>query len=239
MKTTFYHTMKTIFFCFILLFFSAIVSAQQSAVISKTIYAPAINNIFVDDVKSDLSISYPIRKGYYNKDKSGEFYILITESFDGLNGADSLSKNLRILKVAKQGPLFTIKGEINDHVVGPDETSIWVWTRYCEFNDVDKDGLIDPILVYGSSAANGVNDGRLKILTWYKDRKVVIRHQNGTLDDERNTQVDPAFYNLPLVLQNRVRSIMLKLNDKTDIIFPYGWQKAMDKKKLKFDEQGG
>lgn len=210
---------------------------QTSPAVSTVLDKTAINEVFTNTLKSSLGINYPLRKGYYNKDKSGEFYILITESFDGIGEEkDTLSRNIKILKIAKHGSEFINIAEINDHV-NEHENSIWVWTKYCEFKDADQDGYIDPILVYGSSQPdNGIDAGRLKIITWYKGQKIVIRHQNGILDDERNTQVDAAFYKLPQVLQKSVRGIMKRLNEKTDIIFPYEWEKKMDKKRLKFDE---
>lgn len=46
------------------------------------------------------------------------------------------------------------------------EASIWFWTNYSGFADLDKDGLIDPILIYGTSGMNNTDDGRVKILTY-------------------------------------------------------------------------
>lgn len=237
--------MKTIYTCLIVVFFSIHTSYGQISVVlgqeltsSKVISGPAINKIFNKQLKSALGIRYPVRKGYYNKDKTGEFYFLLAESFDGLGEEDTLHKNIQILKVTRSGNQFVKTGEINDRVLGEDETSIWIWSRYCEFKDIDKDGYIDPVLIYGSSALNGISDGRLKIVTWYKGQKVILRHQNGTLDDERNFHIDPAFYRLPLVVQKRVRLIMKNLGENTAVIFPWGWEKKMDKKKLFIQEAG-
>lgn len=227
--------MKPIYFYLFLVLISANIFCKQAPAPSEPVLDQiAINKVFTNDLKSKLGINYPLRKGYYNKDKSGEFYILITESYDGYVDEDSLHKNLKILKIAKNDNDFVKTGEINDHITGEEETSIWVWSRYCAFIDVDQDGFIDPILIYGSSGGNGISDGRLKIITWYKDRKIVIRHQNSTLDDDRHTQVDKAFYNLPLSLQKKVRSMMEGLEEKTEVIFPSDWKKAMDRKKLTF-----
>jgi hypothetical protein len=128
--------------------------------------------------------------------------------------------------------------EINDFILKEkDESSIWFWTKYCDFKDIDEDGIIDQILVFGTSGLNGYDEGRIKILLVYKGQKIVIRHQNGVLDFERNTQVDQAFYSLNLSLQNRIKEIMQKMIENNHAIFPYGWQDAMKKQKLKFDEK--
>ena len=81
--------------------------------------------------------------------------------------------------------------------------SIWFWTKYCLFEDINKDRLIDPIFVYGTSGDNYTGDGRLKILIYYKDKKIAIRHLNGTIDFERKTKVDQSFYDLPVAIQER------------------------------------
>ena len=103
-------------------------------------------------------------------------------------------------------------------------------------SDFDKDGLIDPIIIYGTSGNNGTEDGRIKILIYYKGKKHAIRHQNGSLDFERNTQVDADFYNLPISIQKHVRKVMKKMTDNNHAIFPYGWEENMDAKKTYFDE---
>ena len=78
-------------------------------------------------------------------------------------------------------------------------------------NDYNGDGLVDPILEYGTFGINGTSD-------------------------ERNTQVDELYYQLPTGIQNRVQKIMESITDNDHGIFPYGWQTAMKNQKLRFDE---
>ncbi len=118
-----------------------------------------------------------------------------------------------------------------------EETSIWFWTKYISLADIDKDGLSDPIIVYGTSGINGTQDGRIKILIFYKGAKRAIRHQNGILDSERNTQVDSVFYTLPVEIQGYVKGLMRKMMGDNKTLFPSGWEDALQKKKIKIDER--
>lgn len=118
----------------------------------------------------------------------------------------------------------------------PEEYSIAFWDTYMSFDDIDGDGLVEPILVYGTSALNGIDDGRVKILTYYKGRKLAIRHQSGVLDFDRNTQVDSALYELPTQIQTHLINLMEKIAEDKEVIFPAGWREAMKKEKTFFDE---
>ena len=92
-------------------------------------------------------------------------------------------------------------------------------------------------MVYGTSGDNGLDDGRLKILVYFKNKKFAVRHQNGVLDFERNTRIDSAFYLLPGEIINSVTSIMKNIIDNDQAIFPNGWEKAMDGKKTYIEER--
>jgi hypothetical protein len=118
-----------------------------------------------------------------------------------------------------------------------DESSIQFWTKYIDFNDYNSDGLVDPIIIYGTSAANGYDDGRIKFIIYYQGQKIAIRHQNGILDYERETQVDKAFYKLPLPLQTSIKQKMESMMKNSHAIFPAGWQAAMRNKKIRFSER--
>ncbi|MEO8146955.1 MAG: hypothetical protein ABI723_04920 [Bacteroidia bacterium] len=198
--------------------------------------------IFNDKVKTKFNISYPIFKVYSYKDKSGEFYLVLTESNDSITiDKDTLHSNIKAFNLIKSNTGLVKKWEINDFKIKQInneglETSISFLTKYCEFQDIDNDNIIDPILVYGSAGINGYGDGRIKILIFYKEQKITIRHQNGILDFWRNTKVDKAFYSLPLVLQNHVKDLMQKMVGSDLTNFPDGWQDAMSKHKLYFDE---
>lgn len=200
------------------------------------------SKIFSESLNNKLGIKFPIYKVYQCNDASGKYYIVFTESNDKIvDKNDTINTQIKAFKIAENQNKYAVKWEMTDYIKKPsttdyEENSIWFWTKYAAFNDIDQDGFIEPILVYGTSGMNYTSDGRVKILIYYKDKKIAIRHQNGVLDFERNTQVDKQFYELPKKIQEYVKSIMKKISEDDNAIFPHGWEDNMRKHKLQFDE---
>lgn len=197
--------------------------------------------VFNPDVRKELGIDIPIFKVMHYTDQSGEYYFVMAEKSYQKDGEKVGNKTIKGYcfgkfgdRLIKQWSLRDLKKKDTGDVGS--EQSIWFYTRFSKFEDLDGDGLVEPIIVYGTSGINGPNDGRVKILTYYKDKKYAVRHQNGILDNERNTQIDGAFYHLPDKIQQAVRKIMHEIQDSDNAIFPAGWEKAMDNQRLYFDE---
>lgn len=231
--------------CALILLLAARAAAGQSAADGvKLLSRQAADSLFTDSVKQAMGIIHPVYRVYQYADQSGMCWIVLTESRDSIiRNRDTTNSRIRAYSFRHNKTGLVKQWEINDFTVmlkGSDcmERSIWFWTRYCEFRDLDDDGLTDPLLVYGSSGINGTDDGRVKILLFYKGRKVVIRHQNGGLDEQRSTCVDDAFYRLPSRIQEHVKMLMHDMTDHGNAVFPYGWQQAMQAGKRCFDEKG-
>lgn len=221
---------------------TTLVFGQTKGVSSEILSQQETAKLFTDSLNKQLGITYPICRVYKCIDKSGQFFIVLTESNDTITAdKDTLHYRIKAFNFRQDKSGLIKKWEMNDFITKQAtteyiENSIWFWTKYSEFADIDNDSLIDPILIYGTSGMNYTSDGRIKILIYYKGQKFAIRHQNGTLDFERNTHVDKAFYSLPLGLQDHIKLIMKKMTDDDNAIFPYGWQTAMKAHKLYFDE---
>jgi hypothetical protein len=214
--------------------------AQKPAVTSKILTSKEIKDVFNDEVLTMLNITFPIFRVYKYTDKSGEYYCLLTESRNQITSdKDTLNHKIKSVNVKSANGSFTKTWEINDNVVKTenDESSIRFWTKYIDFRDCDGDGLVDPIIIYGTSAANGYDDGRIKFIIYYRGEKIAVRHQNGVLDFERETQVDKAFYDLPQSLQTSVKQKIELMMKNNQAIFPAGWQIAMKNKKTTFNER--
>ena len=231
--------MKPIYYMkFIIYTFTFFLYINQFFGQTKILQKAEIQKIFNADVKSKFKIDYKIFRVYSYNEVAKKSYVVLTEKVNQISNKDTLNHKIKAINFVDGSNGLEKQWEINDFVLKEkEESSIWFWTKYCDFNDIDKDGVIEPILVYGTSGINGYGDGRIKILLFYKGQKIAIRHQNGILDFERNTQVDQSFYSLDISIQNRVKEIMQKMMDNDHAIFPYGWQAAMKKKKLKFDEK--
>jgi hypothetical protein len=205
----------------------------QSTVTSEILTPAQVQTVFTPAIKKELELVFPIYRVYHYTDKGGEHYFVCTESRNKINGTDTISYQIKGVNVAVSNGKLTKAWELKDFVVTGDqeEVSIWFWTKYCGFEDYDKDGLIEPIIIYGTNTTDGDSDGRIKILTYYKGQKYAIRHQNSTFDEGRETQIDKAFYELPVAVQTAVKQKMESIVENRRAIFPYGWQNAMQHKK--------
>ncbi len=191
--------------------------------------------IFTEKKRQELKILSNIWKVYDYKDKTGNYYLVLTEDKydENIGNRDNISIKAINYKIENQTWKKTF--ETNDFKENH-ETGIWFWTRYIYVEDFDNDGIVEPILFYGTNASNAYDDGRIKILIYHKGKKIGIRIQNGILDDERNFTVDKEFYLLPKTIQEKVLQQMNALVENNHSILPYGWQEAMKKKKLFIQE---
>lgn len=224
--------MKTILTGILFLLLFSTVSGQQTS--SRILTQKAADAILTASVKSQFNISYPVRRVYECTDQSGKFLVVVTETIDSITAEkDTLHYKIKALNLGYTPAGLVKNWEISDfRIVNTEvsESSVWFWTRFFKLEDLDRDGLIDPVLVYGSAEDN---DGeRTKYIVFYKGKKIAVRHQNSSMDEGRNIQVDKAFYGLPVQIQQSVKTIMKQIEDKNFTIFPTDWRLKMDRKVL-------
>jgi hypothetical protein len=194
-------------------------------------------------VIEDFKIYMQVYKVYQIKYQGVHDYLVFCESRDEIknNNKDTINKKIKAVLLRRGGSGIEQKvWEINDNIVASatEETSIWFWTRYIDFQDFDNDGDVDYTLLYGTKAMNGLSDGRLKIaMVNKKGEKIFIRHQNGTLDFERETKIDKGFYSLPRTWQMAMQKRMKLIEKEERAIFPAGWEAAMKNFKTVINER--
>ncbi len=190
--------------------------------------------LFSESVKKKFNIQYPIRRVYAYNDNSGEYRVAISESFNGiyegekynnLYPGDTLHRQIKAFLFRLSGDTLVKVRETYDYT-DHNEVSIWFWTKYCEFSDIDGDGLVEPIIIYGTEG-DWPDSFRVKILTWYKNKKYAIRHHNCILDDCRITEIDESFYNLPESIQEHVKNIIKTIEERGHAYFGH-WENAMN-----------
>lgn len=215
------------FICFVSTFLNlTLLEAQQKKSTSELLTRKQIETIFTGSIKKEFKINYPIYKVYKYVDKSGEYLCVFTESNDSIiNKKDTFNHSIKAINLKIDKNNFIKVWELNDNTIKneKEENSIWFWSSYFDFKDFDNDGLIEPIIVYGTNAMNGFDDGRIKFITFYKGNKIAIRHQNGILDNERQTQVDKTFYTLPQNLKDNIKSKMILMKKENKAIFKIAW----------------
>ncbi|NML19409.1 hypothetical protein HHL16_00920 [Pseudoflavitalea sp. G-6-1-2] len=228
--------------CLILLALTGanLLSAQISAVTHELV-SPSSLTWLTDSLKQVYRLSYPVSSVHHYTDQSGNYYCVFTESLDSVGQkSDSFHYRIRAvnLKLAENGQYSKV-WDMNDYVLQRDqsENTIWFWKSYIAFEDIDKDGLADPLIVYGTTTNNGLKNGRVKCMIFYKGEKIGVRHQNGLQTAERNTTIDKSFYAMPAPVQLAVSQRMELWVKNQEAIFSTGWQKSMKSKRTYFDEK--
>lgn len=154
------------------------ISAQKQGSPPVTLSIQQTEAVFTDTIKRRLKLSYPIYRVYQYGDRSGLYYCVLTESRDTVGEKkDTMNHFIRAV-TCKVGPMGLTKlWEINDQVISVpnEEDNIWFWTKYIEFKDHDNDGLIEPLIVYGSTAINGYDDGRINKQAYYLRNELFLR----------------------------------------------------------------
>ncbi|MFZ6875848.1 M949_RS01915 family surface polysaccharide biosynthesis protein [Undibacterium sp. Di27W] len=162
------------------------------------------------DTLKKSKVLLPVFKHYCYSDQSGSYVLYLTEKQDRTYGAEKLSSAVEahLFKIASDKSLSNVIS-IRDRAES-EEAGMEFWSKLTEIADIDRDGNIDPILVYRFYNQDGANtdreafSGRLKIIMFYKGEKVVIRAITGNLDGERQTTATENFFSLPASVQKHL-----------------------------------
>ena len=221
-----------------LLFALALVSFQSFGQGERPVHLDSseVASRYTEEIIQNLKIKYPIFKVFEFRDKLGTHELVLTEHSISGKDNDSISAYCYHL----MGKDRILEWKLNDFISWKEgttpEKSIWFWTRYLRLDDIDKNGTIDPIIVYGTADKNGSENGRLKFLLYLNGNKYAIRHVNSDMDWGRNTRVDESYYELPAISQSYMESLMHLIYENGHAIFPAEWEENMKSKKLFFDE---
>ncbi|MFZ6746731.1 M949_RS01915 family surface polysaccharide biosynthesis protein [Undibacterium sp. JH2W] len=162
------------------------------------------------DTLKKSKIVFPVFKHYCYGDQSGNYVLYLTEKQDKTYGSEKLSSAVEahLFKIASDKSLSNIIS-IRDRAEN-EEAGMEFWSKLTEISDIDRDGNIDPILVYrfykqdGAGTDREAFSGRIKIIMFYKGEKVVIRAITGNLDGERQTTATENFFSLPASVQKHL-----------------------------------
>ena len=194
-----------------------------------------VKTLFTPSFTKQHKIVFDVYRSYRYKDTLGEHYLVLTEHSYVNQDDETNYDKIRAYSFLVTKGTWTLEWQMKDFMnTKVEEYSIWFWSRYIRLDDLDGDGVVDPILVYGTSGMNFFEDGRMKILIYKNNKKVAIRHQNSLSDFGRHTQVDEYFYKFEDTLQSYVKKIMKEMLSNDHVLFSHGWQESMGKGKLKF-----
>lgn len=210
-------------YLFIALLSPSFLQAQEIKPASELLTTTQVRSIFTDSVKRAFNINFPIIRVYKYVDRSGQYFCVLTETMDSIGkneegGYDTLHHSIRAINLKTDGKGWAKVWELNDFILKPEqyqipELSIWFWTRFFDFQDFDNDGLIEPILVYGTRSKVGFDEARVKIIIYYKGHKVAVRHQDSVEDDGRWTEFDKSYQGLPQKLRDCIKARIQLMED--------------------------
>ncbi|MDA6071258.1 hypothetical protein NJT12_16695 [Flavobacterium sp. AC] len=166
---------------------------------------------------------FPIYKAFELDDKSGVYELLLCENKKNITQNDTLNTKIQAICVMADHGGFLEKWRINDLLepTDPKETTIWFWTKYCNTKDLDGDGYIDPVIVYGTKTEYG-GIRRVKIITVYKNKKYVIRAVECDLDYCRNFKKDKDWNLLPQKIKTHIDNLVVKMRKEQGLILQDG-----------------
>jgi hypothetical protein len=166
---------------------------------------------------------FPIYKAFECADKSGVYNLLLCENRKYISKKDTLNTKIQAICTMADHGGFLEKWRINDLLEDyiPKETNIWFWTKYCSTKDLDGDGYIDPVIVYGTRNEND-EIRRVKIITVYKNKKYAIRAVECVLDDCRSFKKDANWNALPQKIKTYVDNLVVTLRKEQYLLLKDG-----------------
>lgn len=206
--------MKKIFFIFFVLnsLFSFSQKAESSRLSKEQIIQKELNQL------SD----FPIYRAFEYKDKGGVYELILAENQKVIS-KDTLNTKIKAICVLNDHGGFLEKWRINDLLedYDPKETNIWFWTKYCSTKDLDDDGYIDPVIVYGTRTEyNEIR--RVKIITIYNNKKYVIRAVECDLDYCRSFKKDANWNLLPHKTKTYIDQLVIKIRKEQNLLLKDG-----------------
>lgn len=171
----------------------------------------------------DQISDFPIYKAFECSDKAGVYELLLCENRKTISKKDTLNSKIQAICTMSDHGGFLEKWRINDllEITEPKETTIWFWTKYCSTKDLDGDGYIDPVIVYGTRNEND-EIRRVKIITVYKNKKYAIRAVECVFDECRSFKKDKEWNMLPQKIKTYLDNLVAKLRKEQDLILHDG-----------------
>lgn len=187
------------------------------------------------EIEDEFGSTYegmPVQRVYEYRDKGGLWNVVLCENHATITGKDTFNTRLKAIGLLNDHGGYLDKWTIQDAVMRkeiPDqeqlpENNIWFWTKYSSFTDMDGDGYVDPLIVYGTTAEDKPPHSvqRVKLILVYKGKKYAIRAVECMLDYCRHLQYDPAYRNLPATLRRKVETVMEQMRREQDLILHEG-----------------
>ncbi|MET3026830.1 M949_RS01915 family surface polysaccharide biosynthesis protein [Flavobacterium sp. UW10123] len=200
-----------------------LLSFSSSFIFSQKVESHRLTKQEISQRELEGVTDFPIYKAFEFTDKGGVYELVLGENQKAISKKDTLNTKIQAVCVINDYGGFLEKWRINDLLEDyePKETNIWFWTKYCSTKDIDGDGYIDPVIVYGTKTE--YNDiRRVKIITVYKNKKYAIRAAECDLDYCRSFKKDQNWNTLPQKIKSYVDQLVIKLRKEQNLLLKNG-----------------
>jgi hypothetical protein len=178
-------------------------------------------------IKSRIgNISMPVFKAYEYKDIGGVYDLFFCENRNTISDQDTLNTKIQAICYLNDHDHYIEKWKIVDRLDKPvdiqedRELNIWFWSKYTSNSDIDKDGLIEPIVIYGTKTVEGYS--RINIIIFYKGEKYSIKAQECDLDQCRTLKRSDKYGKLPEKIKLYLDKLLEKLRQEQGVILKNG-----------------
>lgn len=203
--------------------------ATQNNTAFRCLHDIEINTIFNDRVKLYLGIQFEILDVYSFSDILGSYYLVITADpcYSANNQIVGYDK-LRVINYEREGDYLLYNYELKDVLDNAiNEKNIEFLPKYTFIEDLNGDGIADPIIIY-RMLDELKKTSRIKIII-YSGNKIIsgLRIRSSEKEKDRLIQVDPEFYTLSENIKDRVIQQIALLGYDNICILPPEWQEDM------------
>lgn len=196
---------------------------------TRNLLSPAeTKQLLTPEIKKYLGILfYNIRYVYRYKNVSENNYIILAENpyNDYKDNPPLYNDYLKLLFCINEGNLPLIRYDISDLIdIKSGEFDIRFLQKYFSIEDLDMDGVVEPIIVYGAMGENGYHNGWIKIIINYKNELSTIIINNSDKKNEKSISLTSKFYSLPNIIQQKTISILEKIETDSLMNYPKNWK---------------
>ena len=200
-----------------------LLSFYSTFVFSQKVESYKLTKQEISERELETVTDFPIYKAFEFSDKGGVYELVLGENQKTVSKKDTLNTKIQAVCVLNDHGGFLEKWKINDLLedYSPKETNIWFWTKYCSTKDLDGDGYIDPVIVYGTRTEyNEIR--RVKIITVYNNKKYVIRAVECDLDYCRSFKKDANWNLLPQKIKTYIDQLVVKIRKEQNLLLKDG-----------------
>jgi hypothetical protein len=168
----------------------------------------------------------PIYRAYEYKDNGGVYNLFFCENRNTISDLDTLNTSIKAIcylndhgRYIEKWKVFDTLDESSD-VQGNRDLNIWFWSKYASNRDIDKDGLIEPIFIYGTKTIDGYS--KINIFIFYKGKQYSIKAHECDLDICRTLKRNSWYSQLPEKIKLYVDNLFEKLRHEQGVILNNG-----------------